>query len=42
LVLRSSTKIPQVVSVQGRDFREGAEFHPGRLERAMLEIVNAA
>jgi ABC-type nitrate/sulfonate/bicarbonate transport system ATPase subunit len=42
LVLRSATKIPQVVSVQGRDYQEGAEFHPGRLERAMLEIVNAA
>jgi ABC-type multidrug transport system ATPase subunit len=42
LVLRSPSKAPQVVSVQGRDHREGAEFHPGRLERAMLEIVHAA
>jgi ABC-type nitrate/sulfonate/bicarbonate transport system ATPase subunit len=42
LVLRSPAKTPQVVSVQGRDYQEGAEFHPGRLERAMLEIVNAA
>ena len=42
LVLRSQPKTPQVVSVQGHDHREGAEFHPGRLERAMLEIVHAA
>ena len=42
LVLRSPSKTPQVVSVQGHDHREGAEFHPGRLERAMLEIVHAA
>jgi ABC-type nitrate/sulfonate/bicarbonate transport system ATPase subunit len=42
LVLRSPARAPQVVSVQGRDHREGAEFHPGRLERAMLEIVHAA
>jgi ABC-type multidrug transport system ATPase subunit len=42
LVLRSQAKTPQVVSVQGRDYREGAEFHPGLLERAMLEIVHAA
>jgi ABC-type nitrate/sulfonate/bicarbonate transport system ATPase subunit len=42
LVLRSPSKTPQVVSVQGHDHREGAEFHPGRLERAMLEIVHAS
>jgi ABC-type nitrate/sulfonate/bicarbonate transport system ATPase subunit len=42
LVLRSQSKTPQVVSVQGRDHREGAESDPGLLERAMLEIVHAA
>jgi ABC-type nitrate/sulfonate/bicarbonate transport system ATPase subunit len=42
LVLRSQTKTPQVVSVQGRDHREGAESDSGLLERAMLEIVHAA
>jgi ABC-type nitrate/sulfonate/bicarbonate transport system ATPase subunit len=42
LVLRSQSKIPQVVSVQGQDHREGAVPDPGRLERAMLEIVHAA
>jgi len=42
LVLRSQSKIPQVVSVQGQDHREDAAPDPGRLERAMLEIVHAA
>jgi ABC-type multidrug transport system ATPase subunit len=42
LVLRSPSKAPQVVSVQGRDHREGAALDPGLLERAMLEIVHAA
>jgi hypothetical protein len=42
LVLRSQSKIPQVVSVLGQDQREGAAPDPIRLERAMLEIVHAA
>ena len=42
LVLRSQSKTPQVVSVQGRDHREGAQLDPGLLERTMLEIVHAA
>jgi ABC-type nitrate/sulfonate/bicarbonate transport system ATPase subunit len=42
LVLRSQSKAPQVVSVQGQDHREDAAPDPSRLERAMLEIVHAA
>jgi ABC-type nitrate/sulfonate/bicarbonate transport system ATPase subunit len=42
LVLRSQSKTPQVVSVQGQDHQEGAAPDPNRLERAMLEIVHAA
>lgn len=42
LVLRSQSKTPQVVSVQGQDYREDAAPDPSRLERAMLEIVHAA
>jgi len=42
LVLRSQSKTPQVVCVQGRDHQESAECDPGLLERAMLEIVHAA
>ncbi|HSM90087.1 MAG TPA: ATP-binding cassette domain-containing protein [Desulfobacterales bacterium] len=42
LVLRSQSKTPQVVSVQGQDHREDAAPDPSRLERAMLEIVHAA
>jgi len=42
LVLRSPSRSPQLVTVQGCDHREGAESDPGRLERAMLEIVHAA
>jgi ABC-type multidrug transport system ATPase subunit len=42
LVLRSQSKTPQVISVQGHDHQEGAEPDPGRIERAMLEIVHAA
>ena len=42
LVLRSQCKTPQMVSLQGRDHREGAEPDSGLLERAMLEIVHAA
>jgi len=42
LVLRSQSKIPQVVSVQGQDHRQGVAPDPDRLERAMLEIVHAA
>jgi ABC-type multidrug transport system ATPase subunit len=42
LVLRSQPRSPQVVAVQGRDHHESAESDPGRLERAMLEIVHAA
>jgi ABC-type multidrug transport system ATPase subunit len=42
LVLRGPVKTPQVISLQGRDHREGSEFNHRLLERAMLEIVNAA
>jgi ABC-type multidrug transport system ATPase subunit len=42
LVLRSQSKTPQGVCVQGRDHQEGTECDPGLLERAMLEIVHAA
>jgi len=42
LVLRSQSRTPQLVSVQGYDHKEGAASDPGRLERAMLEIVHAA
>lgn len=42
LVLRSPCRTPQAAAVQGRDHEEGAECDPGRLERAMLEIVHAA
>jgi ABC-type nitrate/sulfonate/bicarbonate transport system ATPase subunit len=42
LVLRSNSKIPQVVTVQGQDHRQGVAPEPDRLERAMLEIVHAA
>ena len=42
LVLRSPSKTPQVLDVQGRDHQEGAECDPALLERAMLEIVHAA
>jgi ABC-type nitrate/sulfonate/bicarbonate transport system ATPase subunit len=42
LVLRSPSKTPQVVDVQGRDLQEGAECDPALFERAMLEIVHAA
>ncbi len=42
LVLRSPSKTPQVVSVQGQDYREDTPPDPSRLERVMLEIVHAA
>ncbi len=42
LVLRSRSRSPQLVAVQGCDHRESAESDPGLLERAMLEIVHAA
>jgi ABC-type multidrug transport system ATPase subunit len=42
LVLRSQSRTPQLVSVQGQDHREDAAPDPSRLERAMLEIVHAA
>jgi ABC-type multidrug transport system ATPase subunit len=42
LVLRGLSKTPRVVSVQGGDHRKNAAPDPGRLERAMLEIVHAA
>jgi ABC-type nitrate/sulfonate/bicarbonate transport system ATPase subunit len=42
LVLRAPTKSPQVVSVYGRDHRDGTHLDPQGLERAMLEIVHAA
>lgn len=42
LVLRGSHKTPQGVKVAGLDLREGEEKVPERLDRVMLEIVNAA
>lgn len=42
LVLRGPTRTPQVVAVQGRDHRDGADPDPAALERVMLEIVHAA
>jgi ABC-type multidrug transport system ATPase subunit len=41
-VLRSPSRSPQLLAAQGCDHREGDESDPGRLERAMLEIVHAA
>lgn len=42
LVLRGPHKEPQGVRVAGLDLREGEEKDPERLDRVMLEIVNAA
>jgi ABC-type multidrug transport system ATPase subunit len=42
LVLRGLSRSPQVVSLQGRDHRNGADPDPAALERAVLEIVHAA
>ncbi len=42
LVLRSHSKTPQVISVQGQDHQAGAAPDPNRLERTMLEIVHAS
>jgi ABC-type multidrug transport system ATPase subunit len=42
LVLRGLSRTPQVVSVPGRDHRNGASPDPAALERAVLEIVHAA
>jgi ABC-type bacteriocin/lantibiotic exporter with double-glycine peptidase domain len=42
LVLRGPHKTPQGVKVAGLDLREGEEKDPERLDRVMLEIVNAA
>ena len=42
LVLRSHHKNPQVVALQGLDFRDGRALKKIELEKSMLEIVNAA
>lgn len=42
LVLRASGKQPQAVTVAGQDLRSGSALERNRLERTMLEIVNAA
>jgi len=42
LVLRSTFKAPQAVVITGQDHRRGQPLDRGRLERTMLEIVNAA
>ena len=41
-VLRSAAKAPQVVTVQGMDYRGEESFDRGRLEMVMLEVMNAA
>ncbi len=42
VVLRGAGRQPQVTVVQGQDARVGREIDPGRLDRTMLEIVNAS
>ena len=42
LVLRSVSKKPQIVSVDGRDYAEGQILDRKDLEQTMLEIVNAS
>jgi ABC-type multidrug transport system ATPase subunit len=41
-VLRSAVKTPQVATVRGMDYRGGQDVDRGRLERVMLEVMNAA
>ena len=42
LVLRSHHKVPQAVTVEGRDHNGGRALDNAALEQAMLEIVNAS
>jgi ABC-type multidrug transport system ATPase subunit len=41
-VFRSVFKKPQIVSVRGEDLKNGQELQKNRLERIMLEIMNAS
>ena len=41
-VLRSALKTPQVATVRGMDYRGGQDVDRDRLERVMLEVMNAA
>ena len=42
LVLRSHHKIPQAVTLEGRDYQDGYSLDNSELEQTMLEIVNAS
>jgi len=42
LVLRSHHKVPQAVTLEGRDYTEGCALDNKALEHTMLEIVNAS
>jgi ABC-type multidrug transport system ATPase subunit len=42
LVLRGVHKQPQVLGIQGQDHMEGRSLEKARLEKTMLEIMNAA
>lgn len=42
VVLRGSRRQPQSAIVPGQDARIGQEIDPGKLDRTMLEIVNAS
>jgi ABC-type Mn2+/Zn2+ transport system ATPase subunit len=41
-VLRGAQKPPQMVLVQGQDFRKDKPVQQDRLQKTMLEIMNAA
>jgi ABC-type multidrug transport system ATPase subunit len=42
LVLRSHHKVPQAVTLEGRDYKDGYTADNKALEQTMLEIVNAS
>ena len=42
LVLRSHHKVPQAVTLEGRDYKDGYTTDSRALEQTMLEIVNAS
>jgi ABC-type multidrug transport system ATPase subunit len=42
LVLRSHHKVPQAVTLEGRDYKDGFTLDKKALEQTMLEIVNAS
>ncbi len=42
LVLRSHHKVPQAVTIEGRDYKDGSTLNNKALEQTMLEIVNAS